>query len=643
MNRTISISLAGMAFAAWFLSPTGLAEEGQPPAPPAVAPAPATNPETSIKSTIQTPALDMLLNPKGPPSSTGGPATVGELPGLSVGEQEALKEKIKSLNSLTSAGFDNPVVRARFEKYLNEPAADPKDAVRYLALIRKIEDALEKRDDRSAWKMLQELSDFEWDAEIGRALAARVEATWDMKLTNAQLEEKIRRLQQEVKSANWNADQMSRPSNLQSGEAPRSVSANRAAPKGGGGTVAGVTPDNVPFTEGKMRAISEYLGVVEGRAKIKATELKGEAVELKNKMDFQEYVGTLFTSRRHLHVILAADFYRCLYGGGDYPPTMAAQVNVSKEAVRDVERAIKVVTFKIEKKELAGAAEHLQNAFAASEFHTALLTLPLETKQKLQGLGFQVVKLQTMLEARDFGNVDALIKELQKASADFDTTKARSIVDAVKLESRLRLGNAKLAAQQGDLKTAMAEFRAAAQSWPGNPDLDMAQLGFFHSQDTKNQFLQEFDRLFEAKNYRAIFDQQLQLATAIVGDKERIERMKVAMEKVKVVETAIEKANLLCRNNNPYGAWEALQTAIGEWADDPKLNKLRAELSAESADFVKHLKRGEEAEKMGSYGYSLACFLNAQRLYPASEVAREAVSRLSAKILKKKPAVPTDS
>lgn len=235
-------------------------------------------------------------------------------------------------------------------------------------------------------------------------------------------------------------------------------------------------------------------------------------------MDFQEYVATLFTARRHLHTVLAADFYRALYSGGDYPPTMAAQVNTAKETLRDVEQAATVFKYKLEENEVVGASEHLLNAFVASEFHPALLSLDRESKRRVQSFGMNLVKLQNALEARDFAGVETLIKDIQKQSSDFDATKPRSIVEAVKLESRLRLGNAKLAAQQGDLKTAMAEFRAAAQTWPANPDLDTAQLGFFSSQDTKNQLVQEFDRLFESRNYRAIFDKQLPLAAAIVGD-----------------------------------------------------------------------------------------------------------------------------
>jgi hypothetical protein len=631
--------------------PHGFAEDPPTPAPPA-APTPAAaaatakeevaKEPTSVKSSIQTPALDFLLNtaksvipsPGSPPTPPAGtPSSVGEMPALGAAEQEAIREKIKSLNSLTSAGFENPIVRARFEKFLNAPPANAKDIERYNTLIRNIQDALLKRDDRAAWKLLFELSRFEWDAGIGEALAGRVEATWDMKLSNAELDEKIRRLQQEVTAGNWNADLISQPSIIKSDEQARSVAGRR--PQAAKAGAPNVTADNVPFVEGKMRAIAEYLKVVEGRARIKVNELKTDALELKNKADFQEYVGTLFTARRHLHVILAADFYRCLYGGGDYPPTMANQVNMAKEIVRDVGQAAKVFKLKVERDELVGAAEHLQNAFLASEFHTALLAVDLESKRKVQQLGFNLVKLQTMLEARDFGNVEPLLKTIQKQAGDFDPTKPRSIVEAVKLESRLRLGNAKLAAQQGDLKTAMSEFRSAAQTWPGNPDLDIAQLGFFNSQDKKNQLQQEFDRLIESRNYREIFDKQLPLATAIVGDTRRIEQMKSALEKVKAAEIALEKANLFRRNNNPFGAWEALDTAAGLWPEDSTLNRMRAELSAESAAFVHQLKKGEEAERTGNIGYSLACYLNAQRLYPSSEMARTAIDRLSSRVLKK--------
>jgi hypothetical protein len=62
---------------------------------------------------------------------------------------------------------------------------------------------------------------------------------------------------------------------------------------------------------------------------------------------------------------------------------------------------------------------------------------------------------------------------------------------------------------------------------------------------------------------------------------------------------------------------------------------MRADLAAESAEFVHQIKQGEEAERAGDIGFSLACYLNAQRLYPLSELARAGIERLSAQILDK--------
>jgi hypothetical protein len=595
--------------------------------------------------------VQLPANQTDTPGEERKPRTPGSYLGLTPQqEQDALagiEAKIRALNDLSSRGFDNPLVRARFEKYLNAPEADSKDVEAYTGIIRNIQAALQRRDARAAGRMLYELSNFEWDADIGGALAARVEAAWDMRLSRAQLEEKVRTLRKEIDQSVWNTEVLMKDFSLispeqpqQSGRTSSSSSADGATPSTvntnnpyASSTAVQITPGSLAMPPKKLRAMEEYLKRLEAGARLKASELKSDVIEAQNRSDFQDYVSTLFNSRRHLHTILAADFYRTVFGGGDYPPAIANQVNLSKEILRDVEQAVTVFNFKMEHGELAGALEHLQYAFAASEFHPALLTLSRDSKRKVRGFGFNLAKLQNMLEARDFGDVEPMLKEMRAQATDFDATKVRAIMDAVKLESRLRLGAARLAAQDGDLKTAMAEFRAAAQTWPGNPDLDMAQLGFFNAQDIKTQLQQEFDRLVEAKNFRGIFEKQLQLATGLVGDSARIDQMKAALEKVKAVETAIEKANIFRRNNNAYGAWESLETAARDWPDDSLLNKMRAELAAESADFVHQIKRGEEAERAGNLGFSLACYLNAQRLYPASELAQSAVQRVSARIL----------
>jgi thioredoxin-like negative regulator of GroEL len=224
---------------------------------------------------------------------------------------------------------------------------------------------------------------------------------------------------------------------------------------------------------------------------------------------------------------------------------------------------------------------------------------------------------------------------MRQEVVDFEPAKPLSLVNAVKLESKMRLGKAKLAAQKGDQEQALEEFKAAAEAWPENPDLDTAASGFFQSQDVKNQGTVEFDRLIAEQNYRGVFDKQLPFLGAIKGDSKREDELKGALEKVKESETAIEKASLLQRNGDEFGAWEALDIASKDWPEDSKLNRMLADLAMKSAEFVSALNKAQEAETRGQYGYSLSWYVNAQAFYPASQIANDGIHRVSAIILKK--------
>src|SRR5258706_4622500 len=429
----------GLSFLGLLLGASLVCAQETPNAPAPKQPAP-------IKGTVEAPGAGTCTNVIG---------NVGSLLGLSETQQQevlgSIAAKIKSLDVLSSRGLDNPIVRARFEKYLDSEEADQKQVDAYLALVRQIRDELKRRGFRTAWKQLADLSAFEWDAGIGEALAAQVASTFDMKLTQQEIEDKITKLKKDVELANWNTDMMLSNKSLTPSEKPKvtspprrsgSVSTNNAAVNidGDVNDVTGLGGIDMTLAPGKMRALQEYVKMLEARGRITTSEFKSGAIEAQNRINFQAYVTTLFTGRRHLHTIIAADFYRALFGGGDYPATMATQVNVASEALREVEQAVSVYKYKMTNNELAGAYEHLQYAFAVSEFHPAMQTLSRESKRKVRAFGVNVVKLQNRLEARDFGNVEPLLKDMESQAADFDATNARSIVDAVKLQSRLHLG-----------------------------------------------------------------------------------------------------------------------------------------------------------------------------------------------------------
>ena len=139
--------------------------------------------------------------------------------------------------------------------------------------------------------------------------------------------------------------------------------------------------------------------------------------------------------------------------------------------------------------------------------------------------------MQNIIEARDFTDLESLLAEIKQTAPDFDSVKAMSIVNAVKLDSQLHLGSwRKIAAQHGHLNTAMDEFQAAGEAWPGNPDLKDKALSFFNSQDVQTQALDDFDRLVAENNYWAIYDKQLVFAPAMKDDTKRQGQLKDALE-----------------------------------------------------------------------------------------------------------------
>jgi hypothetical protein len=446
--------------------------------------------------------------------------------------------------------------------------------------------------------------------------------------------------------------------------------------------------------QGKMEMTTEYLNLLEARFKIKLNEIRENKMSDQDRMDFADYIKMLYKTHRYYHVIIAADFYRALFNEGDYPSdlgnqavasagtnartaadsahlaikslglnasgpasalnqlggamsgdalgqssepeaplSIADEVTSALEINNRVSQAIEVFRYKADKGNIASAAEQLQDAFVGNEFHPALQGLPRDEKEKVGDFLAKLDVLKNQLEVRDFEQVEGQIASIQKIAVDFDSTKPMALVNDIKLESRLQLGKARLLAQAGQLSDAMQTFQTAAELWPGNPDLNTSSNLFFKSEDNQNQASGDFDRLVQDQNYRQIFDRQLEFALAVKGDATREQQLKDALEKVGKAKIAEEKANMLMMNGDVDGAWETIELAAKDWPDDMKLNKLLANLSGRSADFVSALDKARDAESKKELGYSLTWYVNAQGYYPASVIANEGIDRVSKMIL----------
>jgi len=603
---------------------------------PANSPTPAKGNGSDMSS-----ALDYLMNRKPQDGSMGKQA----FDSGKRGETKAIAD-----DAVGSHRNEDQEMRARFERYLSMAPVPQETLNEYFTKMKQVSTLLRDKQIFPAWKQLHELADYTMiDAGISRELANRVESIWNTDKASAGIDRKNEAIRKDVKTSNRNADMMSEQIMDDEIEYQRKLNqGNRQKQQGqqtnqtNGGVPqmpqdGGNAPQpSVAGLEGKLQLTEEYLRSLELKARIKLNELKQEKLLEQAKTNFSEYISALYNSGRLNHVVLAADFYRKIFEEAEYPVDMAKQVNASLEIQRDVQSAIEVFRYKADRGQLSGASDSLQTAFMTNELSAAVLGLERPLKEKVADFNASLDQMRNLIEARDFGNLENLLQKMKSSATDFDTTKPMAIVNGVKLESKMRLGKAKLAAQQGDLKLAMEEFQAAAEAWPGNPDLQDKALTFFDTQDVKSQALVEFDRLVEEQNYRAIFDKQLGFAPAIKGDAKREESLKTALLAIKDAEMASEKANVLMLNGDYFGAWETIELASSKLPDDKKLNKLRADLSGRSAEFVSAINKARDAEGRNEIGFSITWFVNAQRQYPASQIANEGIERLSKKLLEAK-------
>ena len=604
-------------------------------------PAPNGNGNSSTAS-----ALDYLFNHK---------AQQGTVAKEGMEANQQAKTDALAQDALGNQQIQDPDVRAQFETYLAMNEVPQGQLKSYSDAMNNVIDLLHQKKTTQAWQQLYQLAKYQSiDAGVSWELANRIESIWNAGQTKDQIAQQNAQLQKQSDTDNRNADMDSdsikdkeldyqRRLKDANGPSNKSSQSQNQSQNPNGGVPQMPQGDNTPTMTapvsdqllGKLQLTQEYLDSLMAQGKIKLNQLKVEKLFDQAKQDFADYITTLYKSGRYQHVLIAADFWRQIFDEGDYPVSMAQQVNASLEVIGQVNTTVGVFNNNLDQKDIAAAANNLQQAYILSNFSPAVLGVPLANKKPILAFSRDLNRMRNMIEARDFTDLESILAEIKQTAPDFDAVKAMSIINGVKLESQLNLGKAKLAAQQGDLKAAMEDFQQAAEAWPGNPDLKDKALSFFNSQDTKSQSLEEFDRLVAENNYRAIYDKQLAFAPAMKDDPKRQDQLKAALEKVKIVETAVEKATLMQANGDVDGAWETVQLAIKDLPDDVKLNSLRGDLAGKGAEFVSAISRAQDAESKQELGYSLSWYAVAQRYYPASQIANQAIDRISKTILAK--------
>jgi len=489
-----------------------------------------------------------------------------------------------------------------------------------------------------AFRLLPKASRFDIDANLCNGIADAVYAAWRSNNNSARLVQANASLEQERRANEWNAKMASESSAMGLTTAPRNKDAAAEWAK-----------------ERQMRRDMEMqpytTRLTEVLAAIKANQAKKELSELQTKVEFQALIMQLFLQRRFQHVVIATRFYRAVFADGDtslkvgsdakdlfaktsgVPPTVGTLDAMANEAMRDAREGVQAYEFLVAKNELQSATKRLAEAFTIGEYMPELRTLPREKKRLALDFSQKSYQLISALEVKDYALAEKLVNDLQPIAKDFDASKPLAAIETARTVSAMHLAKARNAAVSGDKDTLEKELKEATEIWPRNPALAQVSGRIFSEADVQQKALSDMDQLLAQHNYRQIFDDKVRFIAASALYPDRQEKLKKVLDDMETIEGAIIRATEIAKHGDSAGAWENIERVFQEFPQDNKLNQVRANLTTEAAEFVRTLRTAQSLEEKGQVGASLAWYLKAQKLYPATEFGKAGIDRLVKQVL----------
>jgi hypothetical protein len=627
-------------------------------------------------------------------SDQGQPATAKKNESGVAGQEFPMLDP--SLSTITVGGVaiplgDNVLIKARFEKYLNQPSESDVAAEEYRRTIAEILATVSPfhqggPDLYGAFKKLPVAATFPGDANICSSLAESIYMSMLSKQDINGLSKLNKTIEDEKKSIIRESDWAARNDRDSSLGNTRSVggvrnnnnnnnNGNNNDPdnnnnngrnnnrnnnnnqnnndNGNNQGTAGNNPNGPATSPGAGVNSLKYQDALRRIEEIEALRreniVRTELQTVRTKAQYQVNMVQWFMQRRYEHVLMAARFYNQIWKDGDtelridanssvsklfsesmgVSPTVSSLDSLSNEAIRETQKYIETFDLLLSRDELHAASQRLMEAYALGEFLTPLATLPLEKKRRVADYVRDLHELSGTLAARDYTKTQILAERLKASAKDFPSSKVDSAIAAYTLASDLAIEEAKAHVLAKNSEKAAEKIKAATEIWPTNPKLkEFSSL--VNSSGGLNVARNDFDRLLGEANYREIARRQYEIAPAIQGDPVREDAFKQIMTNLGKIETALGKAGEFSKVGQSYAAWEQLAELREQFPDDPKLGRELELLAPKVADFTKAL---DEAKKHESRtprqtGSALAWYLKASNIYPDSKVAEAGIQRM---------------
>lgn len=563
--------------------------------------------------------------------------------------------------SYNGAKFDvgnNALVRARFEKYLQQNPDDSTEAKRYRKKLRSLI-KLTQKSARSTREVgsetliqigngLYEMNEYPGDGGVSGSLASAMASAIAVQYANRSRNRKNEAMQKEI-------DKLVDRTNLMT---------NRNTGKGTG---TGATAGNNNKSNTSTPTATNTFSIAHNTKKIAAMEAAGikndadgiAAMELA-KINFQSTIVSMLMQRRYDHALIGSHVYRHIFRDGDttlkldsesqaaklfeggvgLPPTVNTMATVASNMRHDVDQNMEAVANMLAQNKLADATQSLIQAVAVGEYMQSVATFPVEGRRRIAEFWSLRRKALTTLNARDYGALEEIAAKMKALDPDFDDSMLTSYCAGRKAQSDLHLRNAAKALKTGDEATFNAEITKAGTVWPKNPNLEKGRQQL-EQLDNQDPIRDEFRSLFGRKEYRTIYNEQDKFEVVAI-DPELKQQYKEVITLIGTIDGLLAQLDVAAKQDAVMGPCMAYEMLLEQGEKDARYKEDSCYRNAlnnfalSAHDFTKALSDAKVCEERREYGSALANYFRAQCLYPRSTMAGEGARRVSEIILKAK-------
>ena len=346
--------------------------------------------------------------------------------------------------------------------------------------------------------------------------------------------------------------------------------------------------------------------------------------------------------RRFQHALVLCGFYQIIFKAqqlevgkdqlqaffpnSDLSFTVDTIAFVANEAINDIRKGVDSVNTAYEEDRQLVALERLQETFFLGEYVPELNLIPKDQRRHLLDLYRAMIEANELAEAKDYNGVSEMAEQIQVLANDFPVNRVLSSIETVKSMSDMAVFAASQYRNLGEIDKARSELQTAIEIWPSNPRREFQQETTRMALPVAGVILDNFAgvRIFAASTriewspvLAAEDPQRRPLLMEVIDQVSRIELL-VAQSAELILKAALCSLGAL-----------AEAALINE---DDVTNKARAELGR-VADFVRYLGRAQRQAENDLPAGSLAAYLIAQDIYPASRICREGIEVQAKRIM----------